>query len=390
VKRIVLLVACLAIFAGLVLVGCGGETTTTTSVATGTSESTAVSTTASTAASTETSVPASGEPIVIKLKFASEKPPTHVDMTDNFPGYFAMVEKATNGKYKIEVEYFPVGTILAPADIYDGTVNKIVDVGQSSMAYTPKRFPTILTLSQPGIAPPNSTTAMAKAANELYAKYKPKELADTHVLYLYASGPGWLHTKSKIETVDQLKGMKIRVSGTGVRGVQLIGGDPIAMPMADVFEAAQKGTIDALISPNETLEGWKHAELFDYSVFVPYLYASDIFFVTMNQAVWDALPEDLKAAFDSVAVEAGIRAGSIWDYASNHGMEFAKAKGHQFSELSDAERTKLAGILTPVRAEYVKSLNDLGLPGEEIATAAASLVGEANKIQFDAWQPAAK
>lgn len=389
-RKLVLLVTSLAIFGSLVLVGCGGEATTTTSVATGTSESTAVSTPASAAASTETSVPASGEPTVIKLKFVSEKPPTHVDMTDNFPGFFAMVEKATNGKYKIEVEYFPIGTILAPADIYDGIVNKIVDAGQSSMAYTPKRFPTILSLSQPGIAPPLNTTAMAKAANELYAKYKPKELADTHVLYLYASGPGWLHTKSKIETVDQLKGMKIRVSGTGVRGVQLIGGDPIAMPMADVYEAAQKGTIDALISPNETLEGWKHAELFDYSLFVPYLYSSDIFFVTMNLDVWESLPEDLKAAFDSVAMEAGIRAGTIWDYASNHGMEFAKAAGHQFSELSDPERTKLVEILVPVRAEWVKSLDDLGLPGEEIATSGASLVQEANKVQFEAWQPAAK
>lgn len=387
-RKIVFLVACLAVFAGLVLVGCGGEATTETTAAIATSESTPESTPDTTAASTDTSASGSAEPVVIKLKMATEKPPTHVDMTDNFPGFFEMVEKATNGKYKIEVEYFPVNTILAPADIYDGTVNNIVDVGQSSMAYTPKRFPTILTLSQPGIAPPDSTSAMAKAAMDLYLKYQPQELADTHVLYLYASGPGWLHTKSEVTTVDQLKGKRIRVSGTGVAGVKLVGGDPIAMPMSDVYEAAQKGTIDALISPAETLEGWKHAELFDYSIFSPYLYASDIFFVTMNQKIWDGLPDDLKAAFDSVAVDAAIRAGAIWDYASNHGMEFAKASGHTALEWSDAERTNLLEVLQPVRAEYVKSLDDLGLPGEEIATAAATLVSEANKVQFEAWAPA--
>lgn len=390
-RKLVLLVACLGLIAGLFLAGCGDKVDTTTSVTGAVSDSTATSTSApqTTATSTQTTTaPTSADPIVIKLKLASEKPPTHVDMTDNFPGFFEMVEKATNGKYEIEVEYFPVNTILAPADIYDGVVKGIVDVGQSSMGYTPKRFPTLVALSQPGVAPPDNTPAMAKAAMDLYAKYQPQELADTHVLYLYASGPGWLHSKSQITSIDQLKGMRIRVSGTGVEGVKLVGGDPIAMPMADVYEAAQKGTIDALISPAETLEGWKHAELFDYSVFSPYLYASDIFFVTMNQTMWDSLPEDLKAAFDSVAMDAALRAGAIWQYASVHGLDFAKQSGLTASEWSDAERAKLLETLKPIRDNYVKTLNDAGLPGEEIVTSAATFVQEANKVQFDTWAPA--
>ncbi len=392
-RRNVLLIACLVVLLTMFVAACGGEDTATTAAPDQGSVTTAApsggsETTAATSAPTDTSAPApSGEAQVIKLRFASEKAPSHVDQTDNFPGFFKMVEDATNGKYKFEIEWFPVNTILAPPDIYDGIVNGIVDAGQSSMAYTPKRFPTILTLSQPGIAPPDSTAAMAKAANELYAKYKPQELADTHLLYLYASGPGWVHTKQKVETVDQLKGKRIRVSGTGVRGVQLVGGDPIAMPMADVYEAAQKGTIDALISPAETLEGWKHAELFDFSVFSPYLYASDIFFVTMNKTFFESLPDDLKAAIDQVSMEAGIRAGTIWDYAQISGMEFAKGMGHEALEWSDAEKAKLLETLKPVREEYVKSLNDLGLPGEEIATTAAALVEEANKVQFETWAP---
>jgi len=393
VKKLALLVAGVLVLASLLVLGCGQaatpESSETTQAPAASTEST-VGSTESSAVSTETTAASSGEATVIKLKMATEKPPTHLDMTHNFPGFFQMVEAATNGKYKIEVEYFPVNTILAPADIYDGVIKGIVDVGQSSMAYTPKRFPVMLTVSQPGIAPPASTSAMAKAANELYAKVQPAELADTHLLYVYASGPGWLHTKKEITSVDQLKGLRIRVSGTGTEGVKLVGGDPIAMPMADVYEAAQKGTIDALISPAETLEGWKHAELFDYSVFSPLLYASDIFFVTMNKNVWDSLPDDLKAAFDSVSLQAGIRAGAIWDYAHNHAIEFAKAKGHKFSEWSEAEKAQLQQALQPIREKYIKFLSDQGLPGEEIVTTATALVEEANKVQFEPWTPAAK
>jgi len=377
VKRLLILVlAGLLIIAGLALVACGEEETSASSE--------------TTAAPTDTTAAPSADAQVIKLKFACEKPPTHVDMTDNFPGFFKLVEQATNGKYKFDIEWFPVNTILAPADVYDGIVNGIVDAGQSSMAYTPKRFPVILTLGQPGIAPPNNTSAMAKAANELYAKYQPKELADTHLLYLYASGPGWLHSKKEVTTMDQIKGMRIRVSGIGTEGVKLVGGDPIAMPMADVFEAAQKGTIDALISPAEALEGWKHAELFDFSVFSPFLYASDIFFVTMNKQFFESLPADLQEAIDSVSMEAGLLAGAIWDYAHDHGMEYAEGMGHKKSEWSEAEKAKLLEALKPVRVNYVKTLNDLGLPGEEIVTTAVALVEEANKGQYETWAPAAK
>lgn len=393
-RKLALLVACLLVLGSLLVAGCGEESASTSSESTqttGASTDSTIGSTESTGAATETSAASGGEATVIKLKMATEKPPTHLDMTDNFPGFFQMVEAATNGKYKIEVEYFPVNTILAPADIYDGVVKGIVDVGQSSMAYTPQRFPVMLTPSQPGIAPPVNTSAMAKAANELYAEFQPAELADTHLLYVYASGPGWLHTKKEVTSIDQVKGMRIRVSGVGTEGVKAIGGDPIAMPMGDVYEAAQKGTIDGLLSPAETLEGWKHAELFDYSVFSPYLYASDIFFVTMNKNVWESLPDDLKAAFESVSlVEAGVWAGAIWDYAQNSGIEFAEGMGHKFSEWPDAEKAKLQEALKPIRANYVKFLNDQGLPGEEIVTAAATLVEEANKVEFEPWAPASE
>ena len=186
------------------------------------------------------------------------------------------------------------------------------------------------TMMQPGVAQPKNTAALVAAGMELYKKYQPKEFNGTHILYIYACGPGYFHYDKPITSVDQLKGMKIRCSGTSTAAVKLTGADPIAMPMADVFEAAQKGTIDALLSPAETLEGWKHNELFDYSTFMPELYASDFFWVAMNQAKWDALPDDLKAAFESVADSWALTAGAMWDYAHEHAIKVsADTKGHQ-------------------------------------------------------------
>lgn len=361
----------------LILAGCGTQTTTPPKT----------SASASPVATQTTSKP--GTPITIKLTFASEKGPTHTDMTKNFPGFFKMVEEATGGKYAFDIQYYPVNTLLAGADIYDGIVKGVVDAGQSSTAYTPKRFPLLLTLSQPGIAPPKSASAAANAVMQLYKKYNPKEFSDTHVLYFYPTGPGWMHAKSPITTVDQMKGKKIRVSGVGVEAIKLIGGDPVAMPMGDVYEAAQKGIIEILVSPAETLEGWKHAELFDYSTFVPYIYASDIFFVTMNLNKWNSLPDDLKAAFESVSVHAAMRAGAMWDYIHEHAKEYAKSQpgGHQFLTLSDAEAAKLVELIKPIRDQYLAFLKEQGLPGEEIISETQRIVNECNQQQYAPWQP---
>jgi TRAP-type C4-dicarboxylate transport system substrate-binding protein len=381
-RKLIVFAACLAILASLVVVGCGEDETTTTMAPATTAGP------ATTAAPATTTTAAPAEATVIKLSFTTQIPATHIDLRIHFPGFFKMVEDATNGKYKFDIEWFPVNTILAPADIYDGVVNGVVDVGQSSTAYTPRRFPTILTLSQPGIAPPKSAAAMARAAMELYDKYKPKEFADTHLLYFHPTGPGWMHSKTPVESVDDMKGKRIRVSGTGSVAVELLGGDPIAMPMADVYEAAQKGTIDYLVSPAETLEGWKHMELFNYSTFVPYIYSSDIFFVTCNLDTWNSFPDDLKAAFDSVAMDAAIRGGRIWDYASIHGLQVAAEQfGHKQIFLSATEEAKILEMLKPVRDKWVAELNGYGLPGEEIVTSASEIVAECNKIEFEPWTP---
>lgn len=390
-KKLILLALCCLVAAGLFVVGCGDDgATDATQTTAAPTETTAAPETETTAAPETESTEGSTEAEVIKLTFASEKPPTHLDSVHMFPGFFEAVEEYTNGKYKFEIEWFPVNTILAPADVWDGLANGIVTSGESSMGYNPRAFPVIQTMMQPGISPPKDTRAMNYAGTKLLEKYQPEELSANHLFFLYACGPGWLHADYPIETVDQLKGMRIRCSGTAVRAIELVGGDPIAMPMADVYEAAQKGTIDALVSPAETLEGWKHNELFDYSTFMNQIYASDFMWVAMNNDTWNSLPDDLKAAFDAVSPEYSLVAGAMWDYGHNHALEVSEAIGHQTAELPEAEKAKLTELVKPVRDEYKAMLDGLGLPGEQIINDCVEFMEEANAREYETWEPPAE
>jgi TRAP-type C4-dicarboxylate transport system substrate-binding protein len=331
---------------------------------------------------------ATAAPEKIALGFVSIWPMTHYTMTDQIPRYFKMVEKAAKGKYTLDIKWYPVGTLLGGGEIYDGIVKGIADSGISSFGYAPGRFPVILTLNQSGVAPPENADAAALTIWEFYNKWKPKELEDSKILYLCATGPGWLHTMKPIRTVDEMKGLRIRCTGGGVLGVKAVGADPVSMPMGEVYIAAKKGLFDALISPPETLEGWKHAEIFKYSTFVPHFY-SEFFHINMNWAKWKTLPKDLQDAFDAVAVDAVKEAGQIWQYQQQHGMDFAKKMpgGHTFIRLSQKEVAKLKKVLEPVRDQYIAKLNERGLPGKEIVESASKIVEKYNKLKYEPWKP---
>lgn len=330
----------------------------------------------------------SAAPEKVTIGFVHIWPATHFTQADQLSRYFKMVEKATKGKYVLDIKWYPVGTLLGGADIYDGVAKGIADSGTSSFGYTPGRFPVTLTLNQPGIAPPENADAAARAVWDHYNRWKPKELEEVKVLYLYATGPGWMHSKKPIRTVEDMKGLKIRVTGAGIGGVKAVGGEPIAMVMGETYLAAQKGIIDALISPLETLQGWKHNEVFQYSTFVPQFY-SEFFYVVMNQAKWKSLPKDLQDAFDSVAQDAVNEAGQIWEFMQKRGMDYAKKdpRGHEFLTLPKAEVAKLKKALEPIRGEYISTLNGKGLPGEEIVKGAEALIDKYNEMKYEPWKP---
>ena len=328
------------------------------------------------------------KPEKITLGFVHIYPQTHYAPAEQFPRYFKMVEKATKDKYTLDIKWYPVGTLLGGSEIYDGIVKGIVDAGDSSVAYTPGRFPVMLTLLQPGLAPPANCDAAAHTIWEFYNKWKPKELDDVKVLYFLATGPGWMHSKKPIRKVEDMKGLKIRSTATGVGAVKAVGGEPLATVMGEVYLAASKGMIDAMVSPPETLEGWKHHEVFEYSTFVPHFY-SEFQYIVMNWTKWKALPKDLQAAFDAVAADAVKEAGQIWEYQQKKGMDFAKRGpgGHEFIYLPETEVAKLKKLVEPLRGEYIATLKAKGLPGEEIVDSASKIMEKNNKLKYEPFKP---
>jgi len=313
-------------------------------------------------------------------------PATNYVQTQQFPMYFKLLEQATKGKYIIKPEYYPVATLLNPPDIHDGVVKGIADVGQMSTEYTPGRFPVMTTLMISGVAPQKDCNVGAHIAWEFWKKYKPAEFKDVKVLYMYAVGPGALHTSKPIRTVAEFKGLKVRGA---VRGVQALGAESFNVPMGEVYESVKKGLFEATVGPPETLKAWKLNEIFKYSTKVPGLYFG-LQTIVINQKTFDGLPADLQAAIDSVGDEAVARTGQIWEYYQKEGYDYAAAQpgGHEIIDMSASEIALMNEKFQPVIADYIKTeLDGKGHPGQELVNEAKKIAENANTLTYGTWTP---
>jgi TRAP-type C4-dicarboxylate transport system substrate-binding protein len=165
--------------------------------------------------------------------------------------------------------------------------------------------------------------------------------------------------------MEDLKGMKIRCTGTSAKVVTALGGTPVAMPQTETYDALQKGVVDGVLSPIETLKGWKFAEVVKSTTQNFGSSYSLAFFVVMSQKKWNALPKEAQETIVKVNQEWIDKTGKAWDEFDKVGAEFAKSKGNQIITLSKEEDTRWAKAVQPILQEYVAAMKAKGLPGEE-------------------------
>jgi TRAP-type C4-dicarboxylate transport system substrate-binding protein len=317
--------------------------------------------------------PAASKPTIkpIELNYSIFFPPTHIQ-TKTAEAWAKEIETRTNGRIKITI--FPGGALTQAPQCYEGVVNGISDIGMSCFAYTPGRFPLLEGLDLP-LGYPNGAVA-TRIATELTEKYQPAEVANTHVLYVHAHGPGLLASKKPVKSLEDMKGMKVRGTGLSAKIITALGAAPVGMPQGDTYESLQKGVVDATLCPIETLKGWKQGEVISSITEVPAVGYTTAMFVTMNRKKWESLPPDIQKVFTEVSKEWVARHGQAWDQADAEGREFVKGLQRERISLSVPEQQKWKQAVQPVLDDYVKAAKEKNLPGDQFLKDAQDLIAK--------------
>jgi TRAP-type C4-dicarboxylate transport system substrate-binding protein len=286
------------------------------------------------------------------------------------------IEKRTGGQVKINVL---AGGTLTPADqCFDGVVKGISDLGMSVFAYTRGRFPMMEVLDLP-MGYPNGRVA-TRVANEFFKTFNPKELEGVKVMYLHAHGPGHLHTKTPVTTLEQIKGMKIRSTGLSAKIVEALGAVPVAMPQGQTYEALQKGVVDGTFAPIETLKGWKQAEVVKSTTDSSGIGYTAAMFVVMNLKKWNSLPADVRKLMEEVSGQWIDEHGKAWDQLDEEGRKYSLDLGNKIVSLSPSENARWQKAAQPIIEGYIKDVSGKGLPAQKAVTEVESLIKQYGKI----------
>ena len=224
------------------------------------------------------------------------------------------VAEATDGKFQIQV--FAAGEIVPGLQALDATTNKTVEMCHSASYYYVGKDPTFGL----GTAIPFGLNARQINAwflfgngmnllNEFYKKYG---------VVMFPGGNtggqmgGWF--RKEIKTVDDLKGLKFRVSGFAGEVLTKLGVVPQQIAGGDIYPALEKGTIDAA----EWVGPYDDQKL-GFNKVAPYYYypgwweAGPQLSAYVNLAKWSELPKSYQAIVEAAAAKAHTSMLSKYD-----------------------------------------------------------------------------
>lgn len=300
---------------------------------------------------------------VIELSYSNFFPSTHLNSI-LAEEWIKEIEARTDGAVKIT--YHSAGSLTPAAQVYDGVVEGISDIGMSCLAYTPGRFPACELVDMPHQYP--SGWVATKVANDFYNEFTPEELDDVEVLYFHAHGPGSIITTDvAVDEMEDLNGLVIRATGVGAQIVEALGAEGYGAAQSETYELLSKGTVDGSFTPLETLKGWNHAEVVNYVTNCYGVGNTTDMYVVINQDVWDSLPSDIQQVFKDVSEEWIEKHGMVWTYYDKVAVDYFESlgNGREIIELSSDEMTRWIETVSTVVDNYIAELEADGLPGED-------------------------
>lgn len=295
----------------------------------------------------------------VKLSFSIWQQPQHY-MVKAIRHWASEVEKRTNGKVKFEFYYG--GTLTKGSQAYDGVVQGISDAAAAATGWNAGRFPlTRITDIPLGWT---SSRQASLVSWDYYKKFQPKEWDEVHLLFLYTDAIGYLHTKKPVKSIDDLKGMQVRGTGSDVHLIKAMGGTPVGMPWGEVYLSLQRGIVEGMISNYASFAAAKMPDVTDYTT--EHNIRSAGFWVAMNKNKWNSLDPESQRILNEVSQEAVAFTGQALDDAQAAGRQYVLDEGDKIIVPTDAEKARFDKALSPIKDDWVKEVEGLGLPGKEV------------------------
>ncbi len=278
----------------------------------------------------------------------------------------SLVESNSNGE--IEVQLFPNGQLGKDSEVIDQVRSGLVESVISSAGGMAEHYPLVGVFDIPFAFPNIGVASQVIDKDSAFGQAFSEDLegkTGLKVLGLLDSGGFFEFTNSErpIATVEDMDGLKIRTMTlpTHEALISSLGGQPTALPWAEVYTALQTGVADGEMNPIPIIAFAKFQEVQKYLSITNHLITPYIW--TMNQEFFDNLsPENqyLIAWAADVATDAGRSMSRVIE-ASDKGLP-TLSESMEVNVVAPEELEKFAEASQPaVRALIEEKYGEEGI-----------------------------
>ena len=276
----------------------------------------------------------------------------------NYKGYEALAEdikQMTGGR--VEIRLLPAGAVVGANQTLEAVRQGVID-GHIN-------YPFNWTGIEPGFAPMGDLSGAyfdAEVAfgfyyhdvgltllREMYSKY------NIHVIGIDTGGAESLPSRKPIRRLEDLKGMRIRVpAGISAKILQELGATPVTLPFSEVFDALDKGAVDAAdagaLSFNMSVGLHKNAKFAVY----PGFHSTSIGDFSVSTEKWNSLTPELKRILEVATQNAVARYNQLLTIADLEAKKKAKEIGVTVTTLSQDDQAKYRAVARKAWEEWAQ------------------------------------
>ena len=275
-----------------------------------------------------------------------------------------LLEKLSKGNIKVEERW---GGTVHPANAgFEATRSGLTDITACYIFYDPTSFHLMHALALPEIVP--SAAAGTRITHEVYDEFFRKEFERTGVLMgvVYTTTPYVVLSKDVLDSLDSLKGKKVRTGGgVEVEVWKALGATPTTMPSPSIYTAFQRGLLDAVTFPDSTSVLFRIDELAKSHTYINLSRNNQEH--CLSRKWFEALPPDLKQVVSRWA--QGFSQAIAQQFYMLDGAKARnkfRSEGINIVQLSDAEKKKWKDKVQPVIDAWIKANEAKGFPAKKL------------------------
>jgi TRAP-type mannitol/chloroaromatic compound transport system substrate-binding protein len=306
--------------------------------------------------------------------------------TNNFLGQVALklgenIETATAGEVTLKVH--EPGDLVPAFEVFNAVSTGALPAGWDWIGYWSDTVPVTKFYGSLPFGPDPAVFSgwMWEGGGReiLQGAYDPYNVKVLPCLMNAQETGGWFN--KEITSVEDYKGLKMRISGLGAKVIEKLGASPQLIPGPEIYTALERGRIDATEFANPLVDqNMGFDEIAEYYYFPGWHQSASWMSLMVNMDVWNGLAPETQAQ-----MELACRATLQWSMAVNtaeqmKALNALRDKGVDVRRLPEPVIAALKETWQEVREEEMAA-SPLFAEAYESLAAYQALVGEWDRLQ---------